>query len=80
MTDSLSMSPPDPSTDEWLTPQQAAALVGITADTIRKWANSGVLPSQRVRPGSHRRFLRSDVMALLAAADQPRQSSTAQSA
>lgn len=72
MTDSLVMNTPAPRDDEWLTPQQAAAMVGITADTIRKWANDGVLPSQRIRPGSHRRFRRSDVDALLAAADQPR--------
>lgn len=56
-----------PNADEWLTPRQAAALVGITPDTIRKWANDGVLPTQRVRAGSHRRFRRSDVEALIRA-------------
>lgn len=57
----------EPAADELLTPQKAAALLGVTPDTIRKWANRGVLPSRRVRPGSHRRFLRSDVEALAAA-------------
>ena len=59
------MNTPDPPADEWLTPRQAAALIGVTADTVRKWANDGILPSQRTRPGGHRRFLRSDVDALV---------------
>lgn len=60
----------DPPPDELLTPQRAAALLGVTPDTIRKWANEDVLPSQRVRPGSHRRFKRSDVEALIERAKQ----------
>jgi excisionase family DNA binding protein len=54
--------------DELLTPGQAAALIGITPDTLGDWARKGVLPFQRVRPGGHRRFRRSDVDALIKAA------------
>lgn len=54
-------SPPD----ELLTPQRAAARLGITADTIRRWANDGVLPSVRTRPGGHRRFRSADVDQLI---------------
>lgn len=59
------MDTSDPPADDWLTPRQAADLIGITPDTIRKWARDGVLPSQRVRAGSHRRFRHSDVVALI---------------
>lgn len=47
-----------------LTPSEAAELVGLHADSIRNYANAGVLPSRRT-PGGHRRFRRSDVLALL---------------
>jgi len=55
-----------PCGDELLRPDIAARLIGITPDTLRRWANDGVLPTQRVRPGSHRRYRRSDVEALIA--------------
>ena len=51
--------------DELLTPQHAAARLGITADTIRRWANDGVLPSVRTRPGGHRRVRRADIEQLI---------------
>lgn len=56
------------SPDALLTPAQAAALIGISPDTLGQWARDGVLPSQRTRPGGHRRFRRSDVLALIQAA------------
>lgn len=49
--------------DDLLTPAQAAAIVGVSVDSIRRYANKGLLPSQRT-PGNQRRFRRSDVMAL----------------
>lgn len=64
------MKPIDTATDEWLAPRQVAALIGITPDTVRKWANDGILPTQRIRAGGHRRFRRSDVEALLRSGDE----------
>jgi excisionase family DNA binding protein len=52
-----------------LTTGKAAKLVGVHEDTIVRWANEGRLPSWRT-PGGHRRFRRSDVLALLTA-DEP---------
>lgn len=69
MTEYCVMTTPDPA--ELLQPHDAAALLGVTADTLRRYANEGVLPSQRVRPGGHRRFRRSDVEALIAAGSAP---------
>lgn len=50
--------------DELLSPAQAAAVIGVSVDSIRRYANDGRLPSQRT-PGKQRRFRRSDVEALL---------------
>jgi len=49
-----------------LTPAGAGELVGLHPDTISDYARSGRLPSRRT-PGGHRRFRRSDVLALLTA-------------
>lgn len=57
--------------DELLTPRQAAALIGITADTIGDWAREGKLPAQRTSATGHRRFRRSDVEAYIASVNQP---------
>ncbi len=40
---------------KWLTLSQAAALLGVHPTTVRRWADSGQLPSLRT-PGGHRRF------------------------
>ena len=42
----------------------AAALIGISADTLRRWEKSGRISSFRT-PTGHRRFRRGDVLALL---------------
>lgn len=42
----------------------AAALIGISTDTLRRWEKSGRISSVRT-PTGHRRFLRKDVLALL---------------
>lgn len=57
------MADTDP--DELLTPQQAAALVGIRADTLSQWARDGRIRSTRTRAGGHRRFRRGDVLAMV---------------
>jgi excisionase family DNA binding protein len=55
-----------PQPDDLLTSSQAGDLLGVTDASIRRYANDGKLPHQ-VTPGGHRRFRRSDVLALIAA-------------
>jgi len=47
-----------------MAPAKAAELVGMHIDTLASYAQSGRLPSMRT-PGGHRRYRRSDVLALL---------------
>ena len=49
---------------EWLRVQQAAELLGVSASSLRRWADSGKVASRRT-PGGQRRFLRDDLAALL---------------
>jgi excisionase family DNA binding protein len=44
----------------------AAALIGISADTLRRWEKAGRITSVRT-PTGHRRFKRDEVLALLEA-------------
>ncbi|MFO7266234.1 MAG: helix-turn-helix domain-containing protein [Limnochordales bacterium] len=53
------------SKDRWLTLSDVAAMLGVHEGTVRRWADSGRLPSYRT-PGGHRRFRREDVIAFLA--------------
>ncbi len=46
----------------------AAALIGISADTLRRWEKHGRIASFRT-PTGHRRFRRADIEALLTAGD-----------
>lgn len=47
---------------EFLTTGQAADLLEVSTETIRRWCAQGVLPFEQ--PGQHRRLRRSDVMKL----------------
>lgn len=51
---------------EWLTIREASALVGVSAATLRRWCDAGLV---RVctTPGGHRRFARSAVVGLMPA-------------
>ncbi|MBU8816391.1 MerR family transcriptional regulator [Mycolicibacterium goodii] len=49
---------------EFLAPSEAAALIGISRDTIKRWEKSGRITAMRT-PLGHRRYRRSDVEALL---------------
>ena len=49
---------------EWLRVQQASDLLGVSARTLRRWADSGKVASRRT-PGGQRRFSRADLAALL---------------
>lgn len=44
---------------------EAAKLIGISADTLKRWEKAGRISSVRT-PTGHRRFDREDVLALLA--------------
>jgi excisionase family DNA binding protein len=46
--------------DEWISLGEAADVLGVHPSTVRHWADSGDLPSQRT-PGGHRRFRRRDL-------------------
>lgn len=48
--------------DEWLTPKQAAELVGVTARTVQNWINAGKIRGYQVV--GRIRVKRSDVDAL----------------
>src|ERR1700712_3700843 len=54
-----------PAGDELLTPGGVAALLFVDRKTVSRWAQMGKLPFIRT-PGGHRRYLRSDVMAVMA--------------
>lgn len=45
-----------------VSPEEAAAVLGVSRPTVVRWAAEGLLEDHRV--GSHHRFLRSDVVAL----------------
>lgn len=47
-----------------LSPKDAAALVGVHEDTIKRWASSGKVPAFRT-PGGWWRFCEADLLALL---------------
>jgi excisionase family DNA binding protein len=54
--------------NEWVSLGEAADILGVHPSTVRHWADSGELPSQRT-PGGHRRFRRRDLQQL--ASSQP---------
>jgi excisionase family DNA binding protein len=58
--------PPDSteSADDFLPVGASAALVGVSADTLKRWEGDGRIKSVRT-PTGHRRYRRSDVLALL---------------
>ncbi len=47
--------------NEWVTLGEAAEILGVHPATVRSWADSGDLHSQRT-PGGHRRFQRRDLL------------------
>jgi excisionase family DNA binding protein len=53
-----------PAGEELLTPAAVAALLFVDRKTVSRWATSGKLDSIRT-PGGHRRFFRSDVLAVM---------------
>ncbi len=47
--------------DTTLTPSQAAKLLNIHVNTLRRWTNKGILESYRVGPRGDRRFTNRDI-------------------
>ncbi|HET6438715.1 MAG TPA: helix-turn-helix domain-containing protein [Anaeromyxobacter sp.] len=45
---------------DWISTAQVAELLGVSAATVKRWAEAGSLPSERTR-GGHRRFRRESV-------------------
>ena len=55
----------------WLRLGEAAAELGVSLNTLRRWSDSGKLICYR-SPGGHRRYRRADVETLLRAEDRRR--------
>lgn len=51
-----------PKNEDLLWIGEAAALLGVSPETVRNWTNAGKLAAV-VTPGGHRRYRRSDVLA-----------------
>jgi excisionase family DNA binding protein len=51
-------------TDTLLTPSEVAALLYVDPKTVSRWASAGKVSSIRT-PGGHRRFLKSEILALV---------------
>lgn len=67
-------SPPTQQTETMLTIGQAAAVLGISTDTLRKWTDAGWVPSLRTQASEPnrrwRRYRLSDLYGVLAEAEQ----------
>lgn len=63
--------------EERLTIGDAAALADVSVDTLRRWADKGLVKAER-RPSGHRVFRRADIEAIHQPAPQPDPSATAQ--
>lgn len=54
----------DTAAPEWIGLNEASAMLGLSASTLRRWADTGVVRTY-VTPGGHRRFSRAALQALL---------------
>lgn len=53
-----------------LTIGEAATIIGVSVDTLRRWANEGRVPCERL-PGCHRRWTRAQIAQIKADMAQP---------
>lgn len=59
-----------PKNEDLLWIGEAAAILGVSAETVRNWTNAGKLAAV-VTPGGHRRYRREDVERAFQPAVQP---------
>lgn len=59
-----------------LTTGEASSILNVHSNTLRRWAAAGLIKAYRISTGTHRRYKREDVAALLIAQDQFRQTDT----
>ena len=52
-------------TSELMTPNEAAKMLYIHINTLRRWGNTGILEQYRIGLRGDRRFLRRDIISLL---------------
>jgi excisionase family DNA binding protein len=55
-----------PDVQQFMPPREVAALLGVTTQTVGRWAEAGRIPSVRL-PSGHRRYAAADVHALVEA-------------
>lgn len=60
-------------TTRFLNVGQAAAYIGVSAASLRKWSNQGIVPVYRT-PGGQRRFSTDDLDEFISSMRQPSQS------
>ncbi len=59
------------SSSEWISVQEASALIGVSPATLRRWSDAGDIRTFTT-PGGHRRFSRSAILGLLTTAPRRR--------
>ena len=60
---------PDLQSKVMLTTSEAAHLVGVRPNTVRRWSNKGILKAYRISPRGDRRFRREDIDSFLKEAE-----------
>lgn len=50
---------------EWMSIGDAAALIGYSVDSLRRWDREGILTARRPHPKGQRRYRRADVLAFI---------------
>jgi DNA (cytosine-5)-methyltransferase 1 len=58
--------------DEYLRVKQAAAMMGIAPNTMRKWGATGKIPEYRHPANTYRLYKRSDLEKMIAQVEQSR--------
>ena len=54
-----------PKVSDYVKTAEAAALLGVSQNTLRKWADRGDVPFRRIPANNYRLFKRSDLEAFL---------------
>lgn len=50
--------------EEWISPGEAAGILGVTTKTVARFADDGRI--RFIRPGAHRRYAVADIAAIVA--------------